>query len=258
MQQQLQGPGAAQPAVPQGAQFASQGAGFEVTHGPSFAMLRLDVRPGEVVVAEAGSMVARHQHVRMEPKLNAPPGAGFFAVLKAFFVALIRKLVGGESFVVNHFTATGQPGSVWLAPVLSGQIHHKRLQPGQTLVMSTGAYVAHRGNVHLKLRFGGLSGLLAKEGLFFLEASGEGDLWFNSYGGIHALRVDGSFVVDTGHIVAYEGSLQFRVTSAGGGLKGLFASGEGLVAEFQGQGIVYVQTRSLGALVDWLSPMLPS
>ncbi len=232
--------------------------GFEITHGPSFAMLRLDLAPGDLVVAEAGSMVARHRHVQMTPRFNAPRGAGLFARFQAFLVALVRKLVGGESFIVNHFQSQGQPGSVWLAPVLSGQIHHRRIRRGERLVMSTGAYLAHRGDVELKLRFGGLQGLLAKEGLFFLEAVGEGDLWFNSYGGIHAIPVQGSFIVDTGHIVAYEGSLSFRITSAGGGVKGLFASGEGLVCEFQGQGTVYVQTRNLGALVDWLLPMLPS
>src|SRR5689334_16693804 len=47
-----------------------------ITHGPSFAMLRVDLQPGQVVIAEAGSMVARHSHVAMEVKMNAGKSAG--------------------------------------------------------------------------------------------------------------------------------------------------------------------------------------
>ena len=90
-----------------------------ITHGPSFAMLRVDLAPGQTVVAEAGAMVARHQQVAMAVKLNAGRKAGVFALLMAMIVALIRRFVGGETFFVNHFSAS-QNASVWLAPTLSG------------------------------------------------------------------------------------------------------------------------------------------
>lgn len=234
---------------------APHGAAHQVTHGPSFAMLRVDLRPGETLVAEAGAMVARHQPVAMEVKLNAGRSAGFFAKLKALFIALLRKAIGGETFFVNHFTAP-QGGSVWLAPSLSGQVQYRRMN-GETLILSTGAYLAHMGDVDLKLKFGGLSGILAKEGAFFLAVSGVGDLWFTSYGGIEYIDVNGSYIVDNGHLVGYEGNLTFSIRTAGGGLLGFAASGEGLVCEFQGQGRVWIQTRNLSSLVGWLSPLLP-
>lgn len=218
-------------------------------------MLRVDLRPGETLVAEAGAMVARHQSVAMEVKLNAGRAPSFLAKLKAFFIALLRKAIGGETFFVNHFTAP-QGGSVWLAPTLSGQVQYRRLN-GETLILSTGAYLAHVGDIDVKLKFGGLSGILAKEGAFFLAVSGTGDLWFSSYGGIEYVDVNGSYIVDNGHLVGYEGNLTFSIRSAGGGLLGLAASGEGLVCEFQGQGRVWIQTRNLGSLVNWLSPLLP-
>lgn len=228
----------------------------EITHGPSFAMLRVDLQPGQTVIAEAGSMVARHQHVGMEVKMNAGKSPGFFAKLKAFVIALIRKVVGGETFFVNHFRVQQQPGSVWLAPTTSGQIQYRKMR-GETLVMSSGAYLAHAGDIDMKMKFGGIRALLAKEGAFFLEMSGSGDLWFNSYGGIHAVPVNGRYIVDNGHLVAYEGNLRFDIKSAGGGLMGFVASGEGLVCEFHGQGTVYIQSRNLDSLVGWLTPMLP-
>jgi uncharacterized protein (TIGR00266 family) len=218
-------------------------------------MLRVDLMPGQTVVSEAGAMVARHQQVGMEVRLNAGRSPGFFAKLKALFVAVLRRWVGGETFFVNHFSAP-TPGSVWLAPTMSGQIIYRPLR-GETLVLSTGAYLAHTGDVDLKLKFGGLRGLLAKEGAFFLTLSGHGELWFTSYGGVEVIDVNGSYIVDNGHLVGYEGELTFDIKSAGGGLLGFAASGEGLVCEFTGRGRVYIQTRNLGSLVGYLTPLLP-
>jgi uncharacterized protein (TIGR00266 family) len=232
------------------------GASHAITHGPSFAMLRVDLSPGQTLVAEAGSMVARHQPVQMQARLNASASAGFFATLKALVVAFIRKFIGGETFIVNHFTAP-QAGSVWLAPSMSGSITHRRMN-GEKLVLSTGAYLAHMGNLDIKLEFGGLKGILAKEGAFWLEISGVGDLWFCSYGGIETVDVTQPFMVDNGHIVGFEGNLDFEIKSAGGGWMGLVASGEGLVCEFTGQGRVYLQSRNLRSLASWLGPLLPS
>jgi uncharacterized protein (TIGR00266 family) len=227
----------------------------QITHGPSFAMLRVDISPGQTLIAEAGSMVARHQAVGMEVKMNAGRSPGFFAKMKAFIIALIRKFIGGETFFVNHFTAQ-QPGSVWLAPSMSGAIAYRRMQ-GEKLVLSTGAYLAHHGDIDLAMKFGGLSGIFAKEGAFFIEVSGVGDLWFTSYGGIQAIDVNGSYVVDNGHLVGYEGNLTFSIGRAGKGMMALMASGEGLVCNFQGQGRLYIQSRNLSSTVDWLNRILP-
>lgn len=231
------------------------GVTHEITHGPSFAMLRVDLQPGQTVVAEAGSMVARGSHVGMEVKLNANPKAGFLSKLGALVIAFIRKVIGGETFFVNHFSAA-QPGSLWIAPTLAGQITHRRLQ-GEAITLSRGAYVASSGDLQVNIKFGGIKSILAKEGAFFLEVSGHGELWFTSYGGIHAVDINGPFQVDNGHLVGFEGNLQYTLKSAGGGLLGFVASGEGIVCEFTGQGRVYLQSRNLWALVDWLSPMLP-
>ncbi|MCC7538982.1 MAG: TIGR00266 family protein [Deltaproteobacteria bacterium] len=227
----------------------------EITHGPSFAMLRVDLSPGETIVAEAGAMVARHSPVAMEVKLNAGRKAGFFAKLWAICIAFVRKMIGGETFFVNHFSAA-QGGSVWLAPALSGQIVHRSLA-GQKIVLSTGAFLASMGDVDIKMRWGGLRGILAKRGAFFLEVSGTGELWFTSYGGIESIDVTDAYLVDNGHLVGWEGALQMSVTSAGGGVMGLVASGEGLVCKLTGKGRVYLQTRNLEALGQWLTPYLP-
>jgi uncharacterized protein (TIGR00266 family) len=243
-------------AYPMAAPAGAGGIQHVVTHGPAFAMLRVDLAPGQIITTEAGAMVAKHSGVVMQTKLNANKGAGFFAFLKALFIALIRKMLGGETFIVNQFSAA-QGGSLWLAPALAGHIMYRRMN-GETLVLSAGAYLAHSGDLKIGVRFGGLRGILAREGAFFLEVSGQGELWFTSYGGVETVDINGQFQIDNGHLVGYEGNLTFSIRSAGGGMLGFFASGEGLVCEFSGTGRVYIQSRNLGALVGWLSPLLPS
>ena len=218
-------------------------------------MLEVQLPPNQVLIAEAGAMVARASHVDMEVKLNAGANAGFFGKLKAFCIALVRKLIGGETFFVNHFSSA-HGGWVWLAPSLSGAIQHIPMQ-GQSMLFSAGAYLASAGAIDLKMRFGGLRALLAKEGAFFIETSGHGDLWVNSYGAIDEVYCNGSYVVDNGHIVGFDSSLDFKITTPGGGAMGFFGSGEGLVCEFTGQGRILIQSRNLGSLVRWLVPMLP-
>lgn len=227
-----------------------------IEHGPSFAWLKVQLSPGDELQAEAGAMVRQDSSVNMSTHLNAGKKPGIFQKLWALLVALIRKFAGGETVFVNRFTSASH-GEVVVAPSLSGHIIHHPLQGGRKLFVQTGSYLASTGDIDTKVRFGGLRTLFGGEGLVLLECSGTGDLWVNSYGGVVPVEINGSFTVDTGHIVAFEGELNFRVKSVGG-FKSFFLSGEGLVCEFSGRGKVYVQSRNLGALVSWLTPLLPA
>lgn len=199
-------------------------------------------------------MVRRDPQVQMATRLNASRKSGIFGVIWAFIVAVVRKFAGGETMFVNDFSAPTS-GEVVLAPKLSGHIIHRQLSGQERLFVQSGSYLASSGSVNTRVRWGGLRSLLGGEGLVLLECSGSGELFVNSYGGIVAVPVDGSYVVDTGHIVAFDGTLDFRVRGVGG-LKAFLFSGEGLVCEFSGRGVVYVQSRNLKSLVSWLSPML--
>lgn len=228
----------------------------EITHGPSFALLRVDLQPGQRLVTEAGSMVARSSNLQMEVKMSTKESMGFLNMIFTIMVAFMRKMLGGESFFVNHFHGP-QGGSIWIAPTMAGEITHRRINPGEKLMLSAGAYLASVGDIEVKMKFGGLKSMLAKEGAFMLEVTGNGDLWFNSYGGTTVVEINGPFMVDNGHFVAFEGQLNYTLRSAGGGMMGFLAGGEGLVCEFNGQGKVYIQSRNTQSLVGWLTPMLP-
>lgn len=227
----------------------------EIAQGPSFAVLKVGLQPGDVLTAESGTMVSRFPRVKMRTRLNAPKGAGFFGQLGAFITALIRKLAAGESVMVNDFSSD-EGGEVTLAPTMSGNIALRRLS-GDRILLTRGAFLACTGDLTMRMRWGGIRGLLAREGLFFMEVSGTGDLFYTSYGGTLEVPVNGTLTVDNGHIVAFDPSLDFRIRTAGGGLLGFLASGEGLMVEFSGRGTVVLQSRNMSSLVSWLTPRLP-
>jgi len=226
-----------------------------IEYGPSFSWLRVRLGANETLTAEAGAMVTRDVHVDMATRLNAGNKAGFFGKLLAVLAAVVRKFVGGETMFINDFSSS-QGGEVVIAPALTGAIEHYALAGDRTLLVQAGSYLASSPGVDTKLRWGGIRTLLGGEGATLMECSGRGDLFINSYGGIEAIQVDGSYVLDTGHMVAFEGNLDFKLRKAGSGWKSFFFSGEGLVMEFNGKGTLYIQSRNIGALTNWLTPLL--
>jgi len=67
------------------------------------------------------------------------------------------------------------------------------------------------------------------------------------------------YVVDTGHLVAWEGTTQYTLRKAAAGFFfRSMVSGEGIVAEFIGPGEILIQTRNLAALAGLLKPFFPS
>ena len=72
----------------------------------------------------------------------------------------------------------------------------------------------------------------------------------------------GDYVVDTGYIVAFEDSLDYSVELLNGlgwrGLRTGIFGGEGLVCRFRGEGKLWVQSRNLIPLINFLNPFRPT
>jgi uncharacterized protein (TIGR00266 family) len=92
--------------------------------------------------------------------------------------------------------------------------------------------------------------------MFWVKCSGTGDLLFNSFGAIYPVDVDGAYIVDTGHIVAFEETLSFEMTKAASSFIGSFLGGEGLVCRFNGRGRVWVQSHQPDAFGRSVGPLL--
>lgn len=227
-----------------------------VLFDPSFAMLEVELAPGEILQAEAGAMVSHSRNVAMKTRMNAGMAVGFWQKCKAMLIALIKKALGGESFFINEFSSSdGVPATVTIAPVLPGSIVRRELARA-TFILQGGAYLASHGDLTVKVRFAGFKALFSGHGLFFLEIAGTGAVFFSAYGGVMEQSVDGKFTLDTGHLVGFDPTLDYKLAKAGN-LKSTLFSGEGLVMNFSGKGRLFLQSRNVGALVSFVNPRLP-
>ncbi|MDZ7701581.1 MAG: TIGR00266 family protein [Halobacteriales archaeon] len=217
-----------------------------IDHRPAFALLTVDLEAGEAVRAEAGAMVGKDDGIDVETGASG----GLLGSLK-------RSVLGGESFFQNTFTAE-RAGSVSLAPPLPGDVVRHDLDD-ETVYVQSGSYLASEPSIDLDTEFGGAKTFFGSEGLFLLSLTGTGPTFLASYGAIQERDLDAGerYTVDTGHIVAFEGSASFDVRRVGG-LKSTLFSGEGLVCEFEGPGRVWLQSRSQDAFLSWLIPQLPT
>jgi uncharacterized protein (TIGR00266 family) len=219
----------------------------EIKYSPSFALAQVTLAGGDQVKAEAGVMVSMTPNVEIETSTQG----GMLKGLK-------RSVLGGESFFMNTFTADSHGGQVSFAPTLPGDVVCWPLK-GQTVYLQSGAYLASAIGIDIDSKWGGAKTFFSHEGLFILKCSGVGDLLVSSYGAIEAreLAAGEQYTVDTGHMVGWSEQVQYNVRKIGN-WKSTFLSGEGLVCDLTGPGIIYLQTRSPDDFVRWLVPKLPT
>ena len=219
----------------------------DISYSPAYAVATIHLDQGESVSAEAGAMMAMTPNVDISTSTKG-------GMLKG----LRRSVLGGESFFLNTFTATGPDARVLVAPALVGDIVTWPLTGG-TVYVQSGSYLAAPDSISVDSKWGGAKTFFSKEGLFMLKCSGVGDLLVSSYGAIHHvdLAAGESYFVDTGHMVGWDEGVSYEVQKAGN-WKTTFLGGEGLIVKLTGPGRAYVQTRSPSGFIDWLVPKLPT
>jgi uncharacterized protein (TIGR00266 family) len=179
--------------------------------------------------------------------------------MKGGLMGAIKRAAGGESAFVSTFTARGGAGEVTLAPGTPGDIAAIEMN-NQMFFVQSSSYLAGDASLIVDTKWGGAKTFFGGEGLFVLQVSGAGLLLLSSFGAIHrkTLQVGERYVVDTGHLVAWEGTTQYTLRKAAAGFFRSMMSGEGVVAEFTGPGELLIQTRNLQAFAGLLKPFFPT
>ncbi|HEY6190148.1 MAG TPA: TIGR00266 family protein [Pyrinomonadaceae bacterium] len=224
-----------------------RGYSYEVLHQPAFSLAIVRLQPEQSILAEAGAMVSMSANVELQSQMKG----GLFGAIK--------RAAGGESAFVSTFTARGGPGEVTFAPGAPGDIAALEMS-NQMFFVQSSSYLAGDASLNVDTKWGGAKTFFSGEGLFVLQVSGTGLLLVSSFGAIHRKRLQPGerYVVDTGHLVAWEGSTQYTLRKAAAGFFRSMMSGEGIVAEFMGPGEILIQTRNLQAFASLLKPFFPT
>lgn len=213
-----------------------------ILYRPSQTIAQCWLAAGESLMAESGAMMGMTPNVNMTTQ-SGGLGAG------------LMRMFGGESFFRNTFTAQGGNGEVLLTTPLCGDMVVVECGRTQWMIQNS-AYVGSSMGVDVQTQ-GSFKGMFSGAGLFTLATQGQGQCIVGAFGAIEPIPVNGELVLDTGHLVAWEAHLQYKITKAANGWIDSWLSGEGLVCHFSGQGTVYVQSRSTSEYGSLVGALLP-
>jgi uncharacterized protein (TIGR00266 family) len=213
--------------------------------GDNLEVVRIHMKPGQEIIAEAGKMVYKTPDVSWETKMT---GEGLGGKLMG---ALKRKLTG-ESLFLTHFKTPGGPGEVGFAGDFPGRIQAFELVAGQSVLCQRDAFIVAEATVQLGIAFTKKigAGLFGGEGFILQKLTGPGTAFIHAGGDFVTfhLKVSETLQVDTGCIVAFDESINYDVQFAGGIATSIFG-GEGVfLATLTGPGKVIIQTMTLSKL----------
>jgi uncharacterized protein (TIGR00266 family) len=218
---------------------------YRIDYRPAFALATVVLPASGSISAQSGAMVSMSPDVELSSRMDG-------GILGA-----IKRSVAGRSAFVSTFTAGRSEGEVTLAPPTPGDVVAVRVSDGDYNIAASG-YLASDPGLTIDSEWGGARGFFGADSLFVLRASGRGVVLLTAFGALHEkqLAPGERYVIDTGHVVAWESSMQYRIRKATHSLFRSATSGEMLVAEYTGPGTVLLQTRNLQAFAGMIGPLV--
>jgi uncharacterized protein (TIGR00266 family) len=215
----------------------------------AFPLLKILLRQGQAIKAEAGAMVAMGSSIDVEGRLEGGVLGG------------LGRMLTGEKFFFQTLAARRGPGEVLLAPIMPGDIYPIELNGSETWSLQKDGFFAAAETVEIATKMQNLTqGLFSGEGFFVIKAGGRGTLFVSSYGAIHPLDIPAGeeVIIDNAHLVAWPESTSYKIEKASSGWISSLTSGEGLVCRFRGPGRVLIQTRNPGSFGSWVRQFIPA
>ena len=219
--------------------------------GHNLQIARVHLKPGQEIYAEAGKMIYKSANVDWATRMT---GQSFTDKIIGAFK---RKLMG-ESLFFTYFSTLAGDGQVGFAGHYPGKIQVFELAAGQTIMVQRDGFLFAQSTVKLDIamvrRLG--AGLLGGEGFILQKLTGPGVVFIHA-GGDHVdfnLAPGEVMQVQTGHLVAFEPSVNYDVQMVGSIRTAIFG-GEGLfLTTLTGPGRVILQSMTLERLRHELAP----
>ena len=225
-------------------------ANYRISAKGSYGSVLVELGPSEGFVSEAGAMFRASSNVDIDVTTRSRGAGGLMSGIK--------RLIAGESFFFSTYkTIDGRRGEVGLAPTLAGEVAVIECSGRNRWLCAGGSYLGSTESLGLDTQFQGLRGVFSGESLSFLAAEGQGVLLVSAFGSIREIDVDGELTVDTGHVVAFEESLDYTLGRAGGSWIQSMLASEGVVLNFSGQGRLYVQSHNPDEFGSRLGGLMP-
>ncbi|MBC7259387.1 MAG: TIGR00266 family protein [Chloroflexi bacterium] len=217
--------------------------------GTIMQVVSIQLEPGEVIYSESGGMSWMSANVEM--RTHSGGGLG----------KMLKRAVAGESLFITDFFVNNGRGIVSFASEFPGKVLPFDLKEGESLIVQKDAFMCAEKSVdldmHFRKRLG--TGLFGGEGFIMQRLTGPGFVFVEVDGEVveYDLKAGQTLKVDTGHIAAYEPTVDFDVTLVKG-LGNILLGGEGLfLATLRGPGKVWLQTMPMSKLANKIAQFMP-
>lgn len=220
----------------------------EIIGSEAFQSLKVTLSPGEQFVSEAGKMTRMSTTITNEVDTVKKSGG---------LLGGLKRMLGGEAFFFSRYTANDE-GEVVLSPTLPGNVGLQHLDGKVGWYCAGGSYMASGPEIKTEPKWQGMKGMFTGESMVFVHATGIGPLVLDAFGKVEVEEVDGTFIIDTGHLVAFEDTLEYTISKAGGSWISSMLAGEGFVIKFSGRGKVMMQSHNMKEFGAILGPKLPA
>jgi uncharacterized protein (TIGR00266 family) len=218
--------------------------------GDNLQIIRIKLKPGEELYAEAGKMIYKQPQVVWETRMSGT------SIGEKVWGAIKRKLMG-ESLFLTYFH-TPVPGEIGFAGSYPGKIQSFDLRAGQSIFVQRDSFLVAQSTTQLNIAFVKRlgAGFFGGEGFILEKLTGPGTVFIHAGGDFveFTLGAGESLQIDTGCIVAFEEGVSYDIQFVGGIKTALFG-GEGLfLATLTGPGRVIIQSMTLEKMRRELAP----
>ncbi len=219
-----------------------------VINGTIMQTVAIDLMPGETVFSQTNCMCWMNDAITM----NTNTGGGFLSGIK--------RSLGGGSFFITEFTATGD-GHVAFAPRFPGTMMPVQLGAGQSLICRKETFLCAEKSVTLEIAFQKRlgAGFFGGEGFILQKVTGPGTVFLDLSGEVveKDLAPGERLLVHAGHVGALDPSVGFDIQMVRG-FKNVLFGGEGLfLATLTGPGHVALQSMPIINLAEEIGRYLP-
>lgn len=217
--------------------------------GDNLQLVTLQIKPGEKIYAEAGSMIYMSGNISMEAKMRG-----------GFLKGLGRKIAGETMFLTEFISSSGS-GMVSFGGNAPGTIKPIELNGNQEFLVQKDAFLCAEDSIDLSIAFQKRLGsaFFGGEGFILEKLTGSGTVFVHACGDFVEFDLEPNQIlkVDTGSVVGWEGSVSFDIERVKG-IKTMFFGGEGIfLTTLKGPGKVILQSMDLGRLAHALQPFMP-
>lgn len=218
--------------------------------GDNLQVIRIKLKPGQELFAEAGKMVYKQPQVSWETRMSGE-------TLGEKLLGAVKRKIMGESLFLTYFRASSA-GEVGFAGSYPGRIQPFTLAAGQSILVQRDSFLVAQSTAQLNIamvkKLG--AGFFGGEGFILERLTGPGTVFIHGGGDFIEFNLAPGEVmqVDTGSVVAFDESVDYDIQMAGGIRTAIFG-GEGLfLATLQGPGRVIIQSMTLAKMRMELAP----